>query len=84
MCGWARPRPPAFRFRAFASGALTSVSPVASAYSACTVALDVLFLDERPSPRQLAGIGLVLVGVVLTAVHLDCCCRSGRSTRPAS
>ena len=52
-------------FRAFASGALTIVSPVASAYSAYTVALVVLFLGERPSPRQLVGIGLVLVGVIL-------------------
>ena len=43
-----------FLFRAFASGALTIVSPVASAYSAGTVALAVLFLGERPSPRQLA------------------------------
>ena len=58
-------------FRAFASGALTIVSPVASAYGAYTVALAVLFLHERPSPPQLAGIGLVLVGVVLAAVHLD-------------
>ena len=65
-------------FRAFATGLLTVVSPVASAYSAFTVALAILFLGERPSPRQLAGIALVLVGVVLAGLRLDRPAASGR------
>ena len=56
-------------FRAFAVGALAIVSPITGAYGAFTVVLAILFLEEEPRRGQLAGIALVLTGVVAVALQ---------------
>ena len=54
-------------YRAFATGKLAVVAPVASSYAAITVLLS-LAAGERLLPLQLVGILSILVGVVLAAM----------------
>lgn len=55
-------------FVATRAGMLSIVVVVTSLYPAFTVALAVLVLHERPTARQLAGLGLAAASVVLIAL----------------
>ncbi|HEU5439664.1 MAG TPA: EamA family transporter [Ktedonobacterales bacterium] len=54
-------------YRAFAIGTLAVVSPIAASYAAVAALLALLISHEAPRPTQLAGIGLTLMGAVLTS-----------------
>jgi len=51
-------------------GSVSIISPIASAYSAVTVILSLLFLDEKLNALQAAGIFLAISGAVLTSFRL--------------
>lgn len=55
-------------FVALGLGEASKVVPVTAAYPAATVLLAALFLDETISPVRVAGILLVIIGVVILAV----------------
>jgi uncharacterized membrane protein len=48
-------------------GDVVLVSPISSALSLVTISMAVIFLKERLTRTQVAGIGITLVGIVLTA-----------------
>jgi transporter family protein len=53
-------------FACFEKGAKASVAiPLTALYPICTIALAVVFLKERPSILQWAGIGLALAGAAM-------------------
>lgn len=56
-------------YRAFRVGMLSVVSPIAAGNAVIPVVLALIFLGERPLPWQYAGIGLVLIGVVLLSIR---------------
>ncbi len=55
----------ALLYRSFAIGKLAVVSPIAASFGAVTTIL-ALLSGERPNPPQLVGLGLLLIGVVLS------------------
>jgi drug/metabolite transporter (DMT)-like permease len=55
-------------FRAFEVGTLSVVSPVASSYGAIALTLGML-TGESPKPIKLMGLGLTLVGVILSSTQ---------------
>ena len=57
----------ALLYRSFTIGKLAVVSPIAASFGAITTIL-ALLAGERPSPPQLVGLGLLLVGVVLSGM----------------
>jgi drug/metabolite transporter (DMT)-like permease len=63
-------------YRAFRVGMLSVVSPIAAGNAVIPVALALAVLGERPLPWQYAGIGMVLMGVVLLSIR-------GRTPLPA-
>lgn len=54
-----------FLYRSFEYGVLSVVSPLASSYPAVTAILAILFLNDRPGIPAIAGIVLVLGGIVI-------------------
>jgi drug/metabolite transporter (DMT)-like permease len=57
----------ALLYRSFTVGKLAVVSPIAASFGAITTVL-ALVAGERPSPPQLIGLGLLLVGVALSGI----------------
>jgi drug/metabolite transporter (DMT)-like permease len=57
----------ALLYRSFTVGKLAVVSPIAASFGAITTVL-ALLAGERPSPPQLIGLGLLLVGVALSGI----------------
>jgi drug/metabolite transporter (DMT)-like permease len=57
----------ALLYRSFTIGKLAVVSPIAASFGAITTIL-ALLTGERPSPPQMVGLGLLLVGVVLSGM----------------
>ena len=53
-------------YKALALGPIAIVSPIGAAYVAVTVILVVLFLGERLSSGQTAGIAITTVGILMT------------------
>ncbi len=53
-------------YRAFEIGTLSLVSPIAASYGAITLLLSILS-GERPSPSQLAGLVVTVIGVVVAS-----------------
>ena len=57
----------ALLYRAFAIGKLAVVSPIVASFGAIATAL-ALLTGERPSPAEMLGLGLLLVGVTLSGM----------------
>ncbi|MEZ5076772.1 MAG: EamA family transporter [Solirubrobacterales bacterium] len=53
---------------ALGNGEASKIIPISAAYPAVTLLLAALFLDEAVTALKLAGLALVLVGVVLLTV----------------
>jgi uncharacterized membrane protein len=56
-------------FRGMQIGALAVVSPVTSAWALVTVVLSLIFLGESLDQWQIVGVGLTIVGIVLTSLN---------------
>jgi drug/metabolite transporter (DMT)-like permease len=56
-----------FFYKALALGPIAIVSPIGAAYVAVTVLLVVVFLGERLTPGQTAGVAITTIGIILTA-----------------
>jgi drug/metabolite transporter (DMT)-like permease len=60
-----------FLYRGFATGMMSVVSPVASAYPLVAVVLSILFLGQVLTPVKAYAISTVLVGIVLVGIRLS-------------
>jgi drug/metabolite transporter (DMT)-like permease len=56
-------------YHAFKVGVLSLVSPIAASYGAITLLLSILLSNETPSPLQLVGLVITLLGVVLASAQ---------------
>jgi uncharacterized membrane protein len=57
-------------YRALELGPVAVVSPIGASFAVIGIALAMIFLDERPTPVQLLGAGVTVVGVALVSTDL--------------
>ena len=59
-----------FFYKSLEIGPISVVSPIAASYGMVAVILSVLFLNEDLSSRQIGGIILVILGIILASTNL--------------
>lgn len=59
-----------FFYKSLEIGPISIVSPITASYGMVTTILSALFLNEDLSPRQIGGIILIVLGVILASTNL--------------